>query len=98
MAVIRKIEIRNFRSIKSLDWWPTDGVNCLIGAGDAGKSSVLDAIDYCLGARRVLTISDSDFHNLVVEESISITLVLGRLNDSLKTMKPMATSCRTAGK
>lgn len=84
MAVIRKIEIRNFRSIKSLDWWPTDGVNCLIGAGDAGKSSVLDAIDYCLGARRVLTISDSDFHNLVVEESISITLVLGRLNDSLK--------------
>ena len=48
MAVIRKVEIRNFRSIKSLDWWPADGVNCLIGAGDAGKSSVLDAIDYCL--------------------------------------------------
>ncbi|MBO9195955.1 AAA family ATPase [Rhizobium sp. 16-449-1b] len=84
MAVVRKIEIRNFRSIKSLDWWPTDGVNCLIGAGDSGKSSVLDAIDYCLGARRSLTINDSDFHNLEVENDISITVILGRLDDSLK--------------
>lgn len=84
MAVIRKVEIRNFRSIKSLDWWPTDGVNCLIGAGDAGKSSVLDAIDYCLSARRSLAINDSDFHNLSVENDISITLVLGRLDDNLK--------------
>ncbi|WP_274427298.1 ATP-dependent nuclease [Chelativorans sp. YIM 93263] len=85
MAVIRKIEIRNFRSIKSLDWWPTDGVNCLIGAGDSGKSSVLDAIEYCLTTRRSLSISDSDFHNLDVEQDISITLVLGRLDDSLKS-------------
>lgn len=84
MAVIRKIEIRNFRSIKWLDWRPTDGVNCLIGAGDSGKSSILDAIDYCLGARRSLSISDSDFHNLEVENDISITLVLGRLNESLR--------------
>ena len=72
MAVIRKVEIRNFRSIKSLDWWPTDGVNCLIGAGDAGKSSVLDAIDYCLSARRSLAINDSDFHNLSVENEAAL--------------------------
>ncbi|WP_338610858.1 AAA family ATPase (plasmid) [Pelagibacterium nitratireducens] len=84
MAVIRKVEIRNFRSIRSLDWRPTEGVNCLIGAGDAGKSSVLDAIDYCLSARRSLAIGDSDFHNLSVENDISITLVLGRLDDNLK--------------
>ncbi|MDX0760482.1 AAA family ATPase [Sinorhizobium medicae] len=84
MAVIRKIEIRNFRSIKWLDWRPTDGVNCLVGAGDSGKSTILDAIDYCLGARRSLSINDSDFHNLEVENDISITLVLGRLNESLR--------------
>jgi len=84
MAVIRKLEIRNFRSIRQLDWWPTDGMNCLIGAGDAGKSSILDAIDFCLGARRSLTLSDSDFHNLDVENEISITLVLGRLGESLR--------------
>lgn len=84
MAVIRKLEIRNFRSIRQLDWWPSEGINCLIGAGDAGKSSILDAIDFCLGARRSLTFSDSDFHNLDVENEISITLVLGRLGESLR--------------
>ncbi len=84
MAVVRRVEIRNFRSIKSLDWWPAEGMNCLIGAGDAGKSSVLDAIDFCLSARRSLAISDADFHNLDVDQDISITLVLGRLDDNLK--------------
>lgn len=84
MAVIRNVEIRNFRSIKSLDWWPAEGVNCLVGAGDAGKSSVLDAIDFCLSARRSLAISDADFNNLDVDQDISITLVLGRLDEKLK--------------
>lgn len=84
MAVIRKVEIRNFRSIKHLDWYPQVGFNCLIGFGDSGKSSVLDAIDFCLSARRNLPITDADFHNLDVDEDISITLVLGFLNESLK--------------
>lgn len=56
MARIRKLEIRNFRSIKKLDWAPSEGINCLIGPGDSGKSTVLDAIDLCLGSRRAITI------------------------------------------
>ncbi len=50
MAQIRHIAISNFRCIEKLDWFPASGINCLIGPGDAGKSSILDAIDYCLGA------------------------------------------------
>jgi predicted ATP-dependent endonuclease of OLD family len=34
MARIRKVEIRNFRSVRSLDWFPSSGINCLIGSGD----------------------------------------------------------------
>ena len=45
MARIRRLEIRNFRSIQNLDWAPSNGMNCLIGPGDSGKSTVLDAID-----------------------------------------------------
>jgi predicted ATP-dependent endonuclease of OLD family len=56
---IRKIEIKHFRSICSLDWNPVDGVNCLIGPGDSGKSTILDAIDLCLGARRNLSLADT---------------------------------------
>ncbi|WP_057460969.1 ATP-binding protein [Pseudovibrio sp. POLY-S9] len=84
MAVIRKIEIENFRSIQKLEWFPTPGMNCLIGAGDSGKSTILDAIDLCLGARRSANISDADFFEMDVEKPISITLLLGALSDNLR--------------
>src|SRR5215471_11238881 len=31
---------------------PSVGINCLIGPGDSGKSSLLDAIDYCVASNR----------------------------------------------
>lgn len=87
MARIRKVEIRNFRSIRSLDWTPAAGINCLIGPGDSGKSTILDAIDLCLGARRNVAISDTDFYGLDVTQNISISLTLGQLPDSLKNIE-----------
>lgn len=84
MPIIRKVEIANFRSIKKLEWYPSAGVNCLIGAGDSGKSTILDAIDLCLGARRFGNITDADFYGLDVEQPISITLLLGALGDGLR--------------
>src|ERR1700752_4497949 len=62
MTLIRLIEIENFRAIRNLRWLPGPGVNCLIGPGDSGKSTILDAIDLCLGARRSLSFTDADFH------------------------------------
>ena len=86
MARIRAIEIRNFRGIRELSWCPAPGVNCLIGPGDSGKSSVLDAIDFCLGARRTVQFTDADFHQLDVETPISISVTLGELDDGLKNL------------
>lgn len=87
MARIRRLEIRNFRSIKSLDWAPSPGINCLIGPGDSGKSTILDAIDLCLGARRSIAISDTDFYGLVVTDPIVITVTLGGLSDELLSLE-----------
>ena len=86
MARIRAVEIRNFRGIKELTWCPAPGVNCLIGPGDSGKSSVLDAIDFCLGARRTVQFTDADFHQLNVETPICISVTLGELDDGLKNL------------
>jgi putative ATP-dependent endonuclease of OLD family len=83
-SVIRKLEVENFRCLKSFTWEPSAGINCLIGPGDSGKSSILDAIDYCLGARRNLQITDTDFHNLDVGETIRVCITLGNLDDKLK--------------
>ncbi|UZR30282.1 ATP-dependent nuclease [Methylococcus mesophilus] len=87
MARIRKIEIANFRGIQQLAWCPAPGINCLIGPGDSGKSTVLDAIDLCLGARRNVQFSDADFFGLDITTPISITLTLGDLDDSLRTLE-----------
>ncbi|WP_163558812.1 ATP-binding protein [Halomonas sp. NO4] len=87
MARIRKIEIANFRGIQRLAWCPAPGINCLIGPGDSGKSSVLDAIDLCLGARRNVQFSDADFFGLDITSPISITLTLGGLDDAMRTLE-----------
>ncbi len=87
MPRIRRLEIRNFRSIKALDWAPSAGINCLIGPGDSGKSSILDAIDLCLGARRSVGIADTDFYALNVSQPIAIVVTLGALPDELLNLE-----------
>lgn len=87
MARVRKIEILNFRGISHLSWMPSPGINCLIGPGDSGKSTVLDAIDLCLGARRNIHFSDADFHGLDTSQPISITLTLGDLDDAMQSLE-----------
>ena len=86
MARLRKIEIKNFRGIQSLEWQPSNGINCLIGHGDSGKSTLLDAIDLCIGARRSVAFCDTDFYQLNVENPISITVTIGNLSDDLKNI------------
>jgi len=86
MARIRLVEIQNFRSIQVLNWAPSPGFNCLVGPGDSGKSTILDAIDLCLGARRSASFGDTDFYALNVAEPIVISLTLGSLPDELKNL------------
>ena len=73
---VRHIEIRNFRGIKSFSWSPEGSLNCLIGAGDSCKTTVLTALDYALAPRMSLTIDDSDFFNQDIEHDIVIQVTL----------------------
>jgi hypothetical protein len=86
MALVRVLEIENFRAVRALRWLPGPGINCLIGPGDSGKSTILDAIDLCLGARRSLSFTDADFHALDFDQPIRIALTLGALDDPLKNI------------
>lgn len=83
MVLIRHVEIRNFRGLRQFIWCPKEGVNCLIGPGDSGKSTILDAIDITLGARRQFVFSDSDFHVSNTVEPIDIKITIGGLDKSL---------------
>jgi hypothetical protein len=45
---IKRLVISRYRGIEALTWDPSLGVNCLIGPGDTGKSTVLSAIGLLL--------------------------------------------------
>ncbi|NOH53641.1 AAA family ATPase [Vibrio coralliilyticus] len=87
MSIIRHVEIQNFRSIKHFSWNPRPGLNCLIGPGDSGKSTVLDAIDLALGARRSYSFNDADFYQLDTTAPLVITVTIGGLHDELKNVE-----------
>jgi len=77
---IRKITIKNLRGVKELDWsLPTADIFCLIGKGDSSKSTLLEAIRYAFYPQWNLTLSDSDFYQCKVENSIVIEVTIGDL-------------------
>lgn len=87
MTRIRLVEIDHFRGIGRLAWCPSEGISCLIGPGDVGKSTVLDAIDLCLGARRTAVFADTDFYRLDTTQPIQVSVTLGDLPDALASME-----------
>lgn len=76
------IEIEHFRGIRKLTWAPRAGVNCLIGAGDTSKTTVLDAIDLALNPRSNYYGDDTDFFGLSSDRPALITLTLADLPEA----------------
>lgn len=75
---VQQLTIKRFRGIKSLDWkLPTNQrLITLIGPGDTGKSTILEAIHYLLGDRWSIPFADTDFFGVEVSEPIVIKAVL----------------------
>lgn len=82
---IRQLEIDHFRGIKHLKWSiPKDReFVCVIGPGDSGKSTLLDAIDLALADRWNPAIADTDFFDSDVSSPIVIKCVVSDLPGSL---------------
>ena len=85
MAKLVKLEIKNFRGIKqlTLEFDHTQNIVCLIGRGDSGKSTVLEAIANVLSPSWNLTFHDTDFYNCDHINSIEIIAHLVDLPEKL---------------
>uniref|UniRef100_UPI0035DDA4C2 hypothetical protein n=1 Tax=Streptomyces virginiae TaxID=1961 RepID=UPI0035DDA4C2 len=81
---IRHLRVSNFRGIATLDWKPDSTFCCLIGAGDSGKSTVLDAVEAALSSRW-FSFMESDFLNCRTSEPIIIEATVGELSKALKS-------------
>lgn len=84
MAKIHSLKIKNYRGIENLEqvFGITDFI-CLIGRGDAGKTTILDAISKVLSPMWNQSFYDTDFYNGNVSNSIEIEASLYDLPDSL---------------
>lgn len=77
MAKIHSLKISNFRGIQELQqvFGITDFV-CLIGRGDSGKTTILEAISAVLSPSWNLSFYDTDFFNGDINNSIEIEVSL----------------------
>ncbi|WP_226019636.1 ATP-dependent endonuclease [Novosphingobium sp. FKTRR1] len=83
MPAIRQLDVSNFRGIANLSWTPGAGINGLIGPGDSGKSTILDAIDMVLTPRRTASFTDADFTGLDTAAEININATIGDIPEAL---------------
>ncbi len=85
MAKIVKVSIKNFRGISNCKFNINYDKNfiCLVGRGDNGKTTILEAISHVLSPSWNLTFYDTDFLNCNINESIEIELILVDINDKL---------------
>ena len=83
---IRHLSIKNFRGIKQSDWTIDARTVCLIGKNDATKSTILDAIELVASPRWNPPISDSDFYNINVDNSIEIEASFDEIPDDFRSL------------
>jgi putative ATP-dependent endonuclease of the OLD family len=88
--VIRRLSIKRFRSIAFLNWCPSLGVNFILGGGDAGKTTILDAIALLLSPTNPNVVPDTDYYGRAEEHGFVIDALISLPSDFSinKMLKP----------
>ncbi|WP_306113086.1 MULTISPECIES: hypothetical protein [unclassified Roseovarius] len=58
---ILKLTISKFRGIQELEWLPSEGMNFILGGGDTGKTTVLEAVDLLFSPSTSFNVSETDY-------------------------------------
>lgn len=74
---ILRLKIERFRGIVEMDWRPGPGLNVILGGGDVGKSTLLDAIALLLSPVNPATVPDTDYYDRASDRGFSIEAVIG---------------------
>ena len=81
-ATIFRLKIDRFRAFQKFDWFPHSGLNVILGGGDAGKTTILEAIALLLNPSNAALVSDNDYWRRQRKEGFFIGAVIGLPPDS----------------
>ena len=81
---ILELKIERFRGLAEFAWQPAAGLNCLVGPGDAGKSTVLAAIALLLEPHAATPATEYDYYRRDVDAGFEIRAVLAGINEALE--------------
>lgn len=81
-VVIRQLKIERFRGIAELTWNPAPGMNVILGGGDVGKTTILEALSLLLSPSNSVTLAESDYWLRDVENEFVIRAVVAFPADS----------------
>jgi putative ATP-dependent endonuclease of OLD family len=73
---IYRLSIERFRGIKSLTWLPARGTNAILGGGDVGKTTILDAVALLLSPVNSTTLSDTDYYGRDIDAGFAIEAIV----------------------
>jgi putative ATP-dependent endonuclease of OLD family len=74
--LIKQLIIERFHGIQRLVWYPAPGVNVILGGGDAGKTTILDAIALLLHPTNTVSLTDAEYWHREVESGFCIEAVM----------------------
>jgi putative ATP-dependent endonuclease of OLD family len=90
---IYQLVIERFRGIKALSWHPARGVNVILGGGDVGKTTILDAIALLFSPTNPTILSDTDYYardenaGFAIEAVVALPSLSG-INNQIKPSWP----------
>lgn len=86
MAFIRKIRLKNYKRFKDFTILPNEGINILVGDNEAGKSTILEAIDIvsCGSLHKVESIGIDKLLNI---DAVNVFLAGTRKFETLPTLE-----------
>jgi predicted ATP-dependent endonuclease of OLD family len=60
VPTIFRLKIDRFRGLKAVAWRPSAGLNLILGGGDVGKTTILDAVALLLSPVNPANLPDTD--------------------------------------
>jgi putative ATP-dependent endonuclease of the OLD family len=74
--LIRRLTIKRFRGLHQFEWLPAPGLNVILGGGDVGKTTVLEAIALLLNPATYAVLTDADYWDRKSEKGFEIEAVM----------------------